>query len=431
MARLITLAELALAGKSDRFASIKDELDQMMVRKTAPVIGITGTGGAGKSSLTDELVIRLLNDHPDLDIGIISCDPSRRKTGGALLGDRIRMNGIETPRVYMRSIAVRRSTTEVPAVLPDAVNILKAAGFDFIIAETAGIGQGSSNIVDISDVSLYVMTSEYGAASQLEKIDMLDYADITVINKFDKEGSDDAIRDVRKQLQRNRKAFDMPPEQMPVFGTIASRFNDDGVTSLYTHLLDTVAEKTGIILKSKLPAPDTRVSTSRTIFVPPERTRYLAEISETVRKYHKNTKEQAEALRNAWHLKESARTLESSTLDGDAKSLLARLKSEIDKASAKIDPAAEKLMGQWSDICRILYERRTGLPGAGPGNPRPPVPDIIVQHPDSQSRPARFFRSRPDLHLHAQGKRSRPLPLYRRGFPLEAHGRRPHPDVCR
>ena len=202
------------------------------------MVGITGTGGAGKSSLTDELVIRLIHERPDLHIGILSCDPSRRKTGGALLGDRIRMNGIDTPQVYMRSLAVRQSGTELPEVLPDAILVLKAAGYDLIIAETAGIGQGSSRIFDVTDLSVYVMTSDYGAPSQLEKIDMLDYADIVVVNKYDKEGSEDALRDVQKQVQRNRKAWETPLENLPVFGTIASRFNDDGVTALYQYSPD-------------------------------------------------------------------------------------------------------------------------------------------------------------------------------------------------
>jgi methylmalonyl-CoA mutase len=269
-----------------------------------PVIGITGTGGAGKSSLTDELILRMLHDLKDIRIAIISADPSRRKTGGALLGDRIRMNAIDSPRVYMRSIATRRSHTEIPEAMGEVLDVVKAAGYDLVIAETAGIGQGDSHIIDLVDLSMYVMTSDFGAASQLEKIDMLDFADLVVVNKFEKRGGEDAVRDVRKQVQRNRMVFDRPPEDMPVFGTIASKFNDDGVTALYHALLDTIKEKTGVAFESGLPRPDTKQSTSKTIIIPPERTRYLAEIAETVRTYHRETESQADAMRRVWHLEE-------------------------------------------------------------------------------------------------------------------------------
>ncbi len=188
---------------------------------------------------------------PEIHIAIISCDPSRRKTGGALLGDRIRMNAIDNPRVYMRSLATRQSNTEIPDALGETILALKAAGFDLIIAETAGIGQGDSLITHIVDTSMYVMTSEFGAASQLEKIDMLDYADIVVVNKYEKRGGEDAVRDVRKQVQRNRTAWDTPADEMPVYGTIASKFNDDGVTALYHALLDTIADKTQVRFRSQ------------------------------------------------------------------------------------------------------------------------------------------------------------------------------------
>jgi methylmalonyl-CoA mutase len=193
------------------------------------------------------------------------------------------MNAIDSPRIYMRSIATRRSHTEIPDALEEVLDVVKAAGYDLVIAETAGIGQGDSHIIDLVDLSMYVMTSDFGAASQLEKIDMLDFADLVVVNKFEKRGGEDAVRDVRKQVQRNRMVFDRPPEDMPVFGTIASKFNDDGVTALYHALLDTIKEKTGVAFESGLPRPDTKQSTSKTIIIPPERTRYLAEIAETVR----------------------------------------------------------------------------------------------------------------------------------------------------
>jgi len=289
VANLITTVELAKARGNGHLAKLRTEIFKKIGKRKIPVIGITGTGGAGKSSLTDELILRILHDLKDIKLAIISSDPSRRKTGGALLGDRIRMNAIENPRVYMRSLATRQSQTEIPHALAEAIDVVKAAGFDLVIAETAGIGQGDSSIIEFVDLSIYVMTSEFGAATQLEKIDMLDFADLVVINKYEKRGGEDAVRDVRKQVQRNRKEWDKSPEEMPVYGTIASKFNDDGVTALYHAIMDTLAEKTGIIFDSNLPRTQTRISTSKTIIIPPERTRYLAEIADTVRSYHRET----------------------------------------------------------------------------------------------------------------------------------------------
>jgi len=357
VARLITLAELGAAGRMDAFQNIRKQLPETSGQKAVPVIGITGTGGAGKSSLTDELVIRLLNDLADIRVGILSCDPSRRKTGGALLGDRIRMNAIETPRVFMRSIAVRRTSMELPVALPDAVDILKRAGYDLIIVETAGIGQGASNIIDLSDLSIYVMTSDYGAATQLEKIDMLDYADIIVVNKFDKEGSDDALRDVRKQVQRNRKAWETPAGDLPVFGTIASKFNDDGATAFYRYLLDRISEKTGVAFQSRIPAMENRTSTSKTIFVPPERTRYLSEIADCVRRYHRTTGDQADQLRTTWHLKQAVSALAGDdALSGDTSALLEKLRQEKANAESALDESARRCMDQWKHIKQTYSE---------------------------------------------------------------------------
>ena len=318
--------------------------------RKAPVIGITGTGGAGKSSLTDELILRMLHDIKDIHIAIISCDPTRRKTGGALLGDRIRMNAIGNPRVFLRSLATRKSQTEIPEVLTETIEAAKAAGYDLIIAETAGIGQGDSSISDLVDLSMYVMTSEFGAASQLEKIDMLDFADLVAVNKFEKRGAEDAVRDVRKQVQRNRKAFDKSPDEMPVYGTIASKFNDDGVTALYHAVMDSISEKTGVKFKTHLPRPKTRTSTSKTIIIPPERTRYLSEIADTVRNYHQETEVQAEAVRKVWHLDEAACTLGADDLKGDEAHLLERLKTEINAAESEIHPETNKMLAQWKDI---------------------------------------------------------------------------------
>ena len=350
VANLITTLEQAKARENGHLAKFRQALKEKIGDRKVPVVGITGTGGAGKSSLTDELILRMLHDLKDIRIAIISADPSRRKTGGALLGDRIRMNAIDSPRVYMRSIATRRSHTEIPDALEEVLDVVKAAGYDLVIAETAGIGQGDSHIIDLVDLSMYVMTSDFGAASQLEKIDMLDFADIVVVNKFEKRGGEDAVRDVRKQVQRNRMVFDRPAEDMPVFGTIASKFNDDGVTALYHALLDTIKTKTDVAFESSLPRPDTKQSTSKTIIIPPERTRYLAEIAETVRTYHRETESQADAMRRVWHLEEAARTLDGDGLEGDGAALLERLKGEIAKAREALDGETEKLVKEWEAI---------------------------------------------------------------------------------
>ena len=347
VANLITALEQAKAKENGHLAQFRSELKARIGDRRVPVIGITGTGGAGKSSLTDELILRMLHDLKDIRIAVISADPSRRKTGGALLGDRIRMNAIGSPRVYMRSIATRRSHTEIPDALAEVLDVVKAAGYDLVIAETAGIGQGDSHIIDMVDLSMYVMTSDFGAASQLEKIDMLDFADLVVVNKFEKRGGEDAVRDVRKQVQRNRMAFDRATNDMPVFGTIASKFNDDGVTALYHALLDTIEAKTGVAFASHLPRPATKQSSSKTIIIPPERTRYLAEIADTVRAYHHETESQADAMRRVWHLEETARTLSGDGLDGEKAALVARLKAEIATAREALDAETERLVDGW------------------------------------------------------------------------------------
>jgi len=346
-ANLITALEQAKAKENGHLAKFRQALKARIGDRKVPVIGITGTGGAGKSSLTDELILRMLHDLKGIRIAIISADPSRRKTGGALLGDRIRMNAINSPRIYMRSIATRRSHTEIPDALEEVLDVVKAAGYDLVIAETAGIGQGDSHIIDLVDLSMYVMTSDFGAASQLEKIDMLDFADIVVVNKFEKRGGEDAVRDVCKQVQRNRNVFDRLPDDMPVFGTIASKFNDDGVTALYHALLDGIREKTGVVFESSLPRPDTKQSTSKTIIIPPERTRYLAEIAETVRTYHRETQSQADAMRRVWHLEETAAALADDGLDGDTSVLVERLKGEIANAREALNGETEKLVEAW------------------------------------------------------------------------------------
>ncbi len=298
------------------YGAVDEKLRAQMAReakvrgKHTPVLGITGTGGAGKSSLTDELIRRFRQDSGDaLRIAILAIDPTRRKTGGALLGDRVRMNAIYHPCIYMRSIATRSAETEVPAGLTDIINATRLAGFDLIIVETPGIGQGDAGIVPFVDSSLYVMTPEFGAASQLEKIDMLDFADVIAINKFDRKGGEDALRDVSKQVQRNRVAFDRMPDDMPVYGTIASRFNDDGVTALYQGILPLLTERGLRSFDHALAPVATRTSTQRTVIVPPTRQRYLAEISESVRAWRRHAEEQSQIARELQQLRSSQRML--------------------------------------------------------------------------------------------------------------------------
>ncbi|MBI9086527.1 MAG: methylmalonyl-CoA mutase family protein [Desulfobacterales bacterium] len=349
VANLITTVEQAQALEIGHLEKLRNALRAKIGDRPVPVIGITGTGGSGKSSLTDELILRLLHDLGEIRVAIISADPSRRKTGGALLGDRIRMNAINTDRVYMRSLATRRSHAEIPESLSDCIDVAKAAGYDIVIAETAGIGQGDSHIIDLVDISIYVMTAEFGAASQLEKIDMLDFADIVVVNKFEKRGGEDAVRDVCKQVQRNRNQWEKPPEEMPVFGTIASKFNDDGVTAFYHEVLDVVGRKTGVTFTSHLPRPATKVSTSKTIIIPPERTRYLAEIADTVRSYHKKTEDQADALRQVWHI-EGAMAAFTAELSGDTATLVERLRAEQETARQEVASETAGLLKQWETI---------------------------------------------------------------------------------
>jgi methylmalonyl-CoA mutase len=250
----------------------------------------------------------------------------------------------------MRSLATRRSQTEIPEALPEVISVLKAAAFDLILVETAGIGQGDSSIIDLVDLSVYVMTSEFGAPSQLEKIDMLDFADMVVVNKYEKRGSEDAVRDVRKQVQRNRQAFESDLTAMPVYGTIASKFNDDGVTAFYLALLNAIAEKTGVDLQSSIPEMSNRTSTSKAIIVPPERTRYLAEISEAVRDYHKHTEEQAAAIRKGWHYEEVLRGLEKDSAGEDPSELLSQLKQEVVKAETAVREESRKVLAEWEEV---------------------------------------------------------------------------------
>ena len=318
-----------------------------------PVLGITGTGGAGKSSLTDELIRRLRLDQDDrLRIAVISIDPSRRKSGGALLGDRIRMNAIgpwqQGHRVFMRSLATRDFGSEISQALPDVVAAAKVAGFDLVIVETSGIGQGDAAIVPHVDLPMYVMTPEFGAASQLEKIDMLDFAEFVAINKFDRKGAQDAWRDVAKQVQRNKEAWGKKPEEMPVFGTMASRFNDDGVTALYQALKLRLAELGLSLAEGRLPQVSTRYSTHQTPIVPPPRARYLAEISDSVRAYKKRARQQARLAREIQQLEASSRMLLEANPDKqNARDALVEL---AQARQTRLDADARQLLAQWPDM---------------------------------------------------------------------------------
>ena len=322
--------------------------------RPVPVVGVTGTGGAGKSSLTDELIRRLRLDQDDeLRIAVISIDPSRRKSGGALLGDRIRMNAIGPwqggPRVFMRSLATREFGSEISAALPDVIAACKAAGFDLVIVETSGIGQGDAAIVPHVDVPLYVMTPEFGAASQLEKIDMLDFAQFVAINKFDRRGAADALRDVAKQVQRNRQAFAQRPEEMPVFGTMAARFNDDGVTALYQALVPRLVELGAPLRPGRLPVVGVRHSSNQTPVVPAARTRYLAEISETVRSYKARARKQAGLVREVQQLRSSQRLLREQGAE-DATSAAEAIESLATAREELVAGDERKLLAQWPDL---------------------------------------------------------------------------------
>ncbi len=348
LAQLITALE---NGKAD--AGLLAELHNAAKTAKAPVLGITGTGGAGKSSLTDELIRRIRLDQGDaLRIAVISIDPSRRKSGGALLGDRIRMNATgpwrNGARVYMRSLATRDTGSEISAALPDVLAAAKVAGFDLIIVETSGIGQGDAAIVPLVDVPMYVMTPEFGAASQLEKIDMLDFAEFVAINKFDRKGAADALRDVAKQVQRNREAFNVVPDQMPVFGTMASRFNDDGVTALYQALKDRLGALGLPLTEGRLPLVTTKHSTHQTPVVPAARTRYLAEITDAVRGYKARARAQARLARELQQLRATAQMLQDDDAARDgAKNTVLRL---AEQRATKQDPAAAKLLAQWPQM---------------------------------------------------------------------------------
>lgn len=337
----------------DRHKPLLDQVNIKAASSKAPVLGITGTGGSGKSSMVDEIVRRFLIDFKDKTIGIISVDPSKRKTGGALLGDRIRMNAINHPRVYMRSLATRQSNLVLSAYVKEAVLVLKAAGYDLIILETSGIGQSDTEILDHSNVSLYIMTPEYGAATQLEKIDMLDFADIIALNKFDKRGAQDALRDVKKQYQRNHQLWNSKTAEMPVFGTIASQFNDPGTNQLYKQVLDSIVAKTGADLKSTFAI--TREMSEKIFVIPPSRTRYLSEITESNRNYNTWVDEQKEVAQKMYALQKSIALLQEASSE-EKDRLINGLQEQYEKLTLNLDPRNLKHIEGWTSQVKKYKE---------------------------------------------------------------------------
>ena len=354
-------------SSAENFPEVARETMEIIHNKNkdakTPVLGITGTGGAGKSSLVDELVRRFLIDFPEKTIGLISVDPSKRKTGGALLGDRIRMNAINNPRVYMRSLATRQSNLALSKYVNEAVEVLKAAEFDLIILETSGIGQSDTEIIEHSDTSLYVMTPEFGAATQLEKIDMLDFADLVAINKFDKRGALDALRDVKKQYMRNNNLWDVPMDEMPVFGTIASQFNDPGMNSLYKAVMDKLVEKTGADLTSTFEI--TKEMSEKIYVIPPARVRYLSEIAENNRAYDKKASEQVIVAQKLYGIYKTIESvcgkalglskygLDQEELNGIQteanKDFLRLLLGEFDRVKMNLDPYNWEIIANWQE----------------------------------------------------------------------------------
>jgi methylmalonyl-CoA mutase len=361
IARLISLAE----NKPEEFHKVFHSSNSLPFGEGwgGAVLGITGTGGAGKSSLVDELVRRFLIDFPEKTIGLISVDPSKRKTGGALLGDRIRMNAINNPRVYMRSLATRQSNLALSKYVNEAIQVLKAAKYDIIILETSGIGQSDTEIIEHSDVSLYVMTPEFGAATQLEKIDMLDFADLVALNKFDKRGALDALRDVKKQYQRNHNLWDVNPDEMPVFGTIASQFNDPGMNTLYKKIMDCIVEKTGADLKSTFEI--TREMSEKIFVIPPHRTRYLSEIAENNRKYDETVLTQVEVAQKLYGIYKTIESVLNVKLSlskfgieeeeglrqaqPDKTEFYKLLIAEFDRIKMNLDPFNWEIILSWND----------------------------------------------------------------------------------
>ncbi|MFJ7752773.1 fused isobutyryl-CoA mutase/GTPase IcmF [Peribacillus muralis] len=346
IAQYITFAEGRLEASAESAAAVESLFEQIKTsERKVPVLGITGTGGAGKSSLTDELIRRFLNEIKEKKVAILSVDPTKQKTGGALLGDRIRMNAIFSERVYMRSLATRHSKSELSLAIKDAISVVKAAGFDLIIVETSGIGQGDAEVAEICDVSMYVMTSEFGAPSQLEKIDMIDYADLIVINKYERKGSEDAKNQVQKQYQRSRMLFDQDPSEMPVYGTIASQFNDPGTNAVFAALIEKLHEKAGTGWSTAF-SKEADVY-KQNVIIPNDRRYYLREISDTVRTYHKRSEEQVRIARRLFQLEGAIDAVKENDNNKEILGSLEELKKET---AAKLSPESKKSLSGWSDL---------------------------------------------------------------------------------
>jgi isobutyryl-CoA mutase len=346
IARLITLSENRIEVTTEAAATVESVMEKVKeLTKPVPIVGITGTGGAGKSSLTDELIRRFLNEIPEKKVAVLSIDPTKQKTGGALLGDRIRMNSINSPRVYMRSLATRNSRSELSLAIKDAINVVKAAGFDLIIVETSGIGQGDAAITEVCDISMYVMTSEFGAPSQLEKIDMIDYADLIVINKFERKGSEDAKRQVQKQYQRSHQLFDKDLSEMPVYGTIASQFNDPGTNTLFVALIDLINKKAGTNWTTTLQKVD-QVE-KQNVIIPNERRHYLREITETVRNYHKKVDQQVNIARRLFQLEGAIEAVKERERN---KEILTSLEALKQRYESQLTPESKQILASWEDV---------------------------------------------------------------------------------
>ncbi|MGW5417466.1 fused isobutyryl-CoA mutase/GTPase IcmF [Actinomadura geliboluensis] len=387
LARAITCLQAGKLPDDDRA-----RLAEAAAARRVPVLGITGTGGSGKSSLTDELVRRFRVDQGDrLRVAVLAVDPTRRRGGGALLGDRIRMNSLDGDRVYFRSLATR-GARELPDNIEDIVAACKAAGYDLVILETPGIGQGDAAIVPLVDVSLYVMTPEFGAASQLEKIDMLDFADVVAINKFERRGAADALRDVSRQLVRNREAFGQKPEDMPVFGTSAATFNDDGVTALYRHLGGLLGEHGLELADGVLPDVATKVSTGAATVIPPGRVRYLSDIAETVRDYHAATERQAAAVRRVQRLDEVRAEL---TDAGEVEALLEKARRDVEPGSAELIEGWPAVVESYSGDEQVVKirdkELRTALTRESLSGSR--IPRVALPRYTDHGELLRFLRN--------------------------------------